>query len=91
MALGPIPRSKIREYATLEMGLTDEAHDRFCLIIQQIDGEYLLMSRPQAGEDETPMRSIVRGTDTKGMGELVDRLGKKPSKPPHQKPKALKR
>ena len=44
MAVGPIPRSKIKEYGRDELDLSGEALDRFMMTISRIDGEYLSMS-----------------------------------------------
>lgn len=44
MALGPIPRSKIKEYGREELDLDGDALENFITMISMIDGEYMSMS-----------------------------------------------
>ncbi len=41
MAIGPIPRSKVREYAREELGLEEDALNVFWTVISAMDAGYL--------------------------------------------------
>ncbi len=64
MTIGPIPVSKIKQYAAEEMDLEGDEANRFCTLIARMDGEYLSYKPPSKG------KAAVSTDDTRGVKEL---------------------
>lgn len=76
MSLGPIPRSRAREYAVQEGIDTDEEWQLFWAILRALDAENMKIidkstkrSVSQKGEP-----SMVKASDAKGMKAMMQRL-----------------
>lgn len=74
MGVGPIPRSKIREYAR-ELGIDDnsESFDRFTRIIHALDDEYVRRANEPSKKKNEPVE--IRADDVHGMKRLFANLG----------------
>jgi len=80
MSLGPIPRSKVREYAREELDLHGDHRDRFVAIISRVDNDYLSMIRSRnTADDGPPMRDMASPKDVEGTRRVLQNLGKKPA------------
>lgn len=78
---GPIPRSKIRDYASDQCGLSDDAHERFCLIIQRVDDDYVSMVNSTTKDDP----SAVPISDVEGVKAVFDIVEKRKEKQANRK------
>lgn len=72
MGIGPIPRSKAKEYAADELAIFGEAFDRFWSIIRMLDAEFLKIvnasddeSKPQSDGSKKPKAKSVAPTPRK--------------------------
>lgn len=81
MAIGPIPRSKMRAYASSELQLSADEADWFCGVLSRIDGQYLSMIRPK-NKDEPKMRDSAPPNDPAGTRRILKNLAKKPEAKP---------
>jgi hypothetical protein len=78
MAVGPIPRSKIKEYLIEELGMVGDEYDRAYKTLRKVDGEYLAIINDTSNIDKTKKNeTVVESTDASGMRNLFDRLGEK--------------
>jgi hypothetical protein len=70
MGIGPIPRSKIRDYA-IECGMdgVDEI-DRLCRVIMEMDYEYVSLNNSV----DTEKANFVSVTDVEGQKEIFARM-----------------
>jgi hypothetical protein len=70
MGIGPIPRSKIRDYA-IENGMdgVDEI-ERLCRIIMEMDAEYV----SHANSSDKDKANFVSVTDVEGQKEVFARM-----------------
>lgn len=74
MGMGPIPRSKIIDYAAEELGLGEDETDRFYSIIRQMDDEYMRLNSSKTDrplnevsvDDVDGVKSIFRGFELRG-------------------------
>lgn len=72
MGIGPIPRSKVREYARDVLELTDDSFDRFCEVMARVDDDYTSMQNDP--KDKSKQRSVVNIDDAAGVKSLFERL-----------------
>lgn len=88
MAVGPIPRSKIREYASNELGLQGDALDRAITIIRKADDAYVGMTN-KTSDGEPELADSAKATDAEGVKRVMRGLGNrfKQSRKPKIKPK----
>jgi hypothetical protein len=75
MSLGAIPRSKIRNYFSLELGFRDEDLDRAVRIIRSMDNEYLDLRSSSANDRESEMADSAKATDHEGVKRVLRGLG----------------
>lgn len=85
MAIGPIPRSAIRDYA-IEHEITGDDWDRFHHIIRAMDSEYLTLINTKT--KDKPFVSMAKADDIEGVKGVFHRLEQrgKRGKRPQQKP-----
>lgn len=78
MGAGPIPVSKIREYAGDHLDLTGDAAERFVVLIREMDGEYLAASAPKKrhGKNEPDPDSQIHPEDTVAVRQLLQSKAK---------------
>lgn len=82
MALGPIPRSKIREYAACDLELYGDALEEFCAIVTRVDNAFISMINIR---EET--KPSVAASDADGMKRMFQRAEREqgPRKPVRKK------
>jgi len=80
MGIGPIPRSKTREYARDVLDLTGEAYDQFCAVISRVDSDYVAMQNEPRNPAGDKQRSSVAIDDEAGVKSLFERLERSPRK-----------
>jgi hypothetical protein len=71
MAVGPIPRSAIRDYAD-EFGIVGDRFDEFHAIIRAMDSEYLTLTSSTYKGKHVP--NTVSATDAEGVAQLFNRM-----------------
>lgn len=76
MGAGPIPRSRIRAYASDECGLSGDAHERFCLIIRRVDDDYTSMVNSTTKDNPSSV-SIDDVDGVKAVFDIVERRKEK--------------
>ena len=76
MGIGPIPRSKVREYASDLLGLDGDEHDRFCEILSRMDRDYVSRVNSPRSEDGPNFREIVDPKDGERVKKLAHRMAK---------------
>lgn len=83
MGVGPIPRSKIREYVINELELCGAARDRAVTIIRRADDAYVGMTN-KTDDGEPDLADSAKATDAEGVKRVMRGLGnrfKKSRKP----------
>lgn len=85
--IGPIPRSKIRQYGIDELDLGTDALDRFCAILARVDDDYGEMVNPKSGKDRPGnLRAEASMKDPAAVSNLLRGLSKgKPKKIPRNR------
>jgi hypothetical protein len=68
MGVGPIPRSKIRDFASDQLGLSGDAHEQFCAVIEMVDQDYT----SHANSSDKEKRSSVPIDDVEGVKAVFD-------------------
>lgn len=88
MGVGPIPRSKIRQYVIDELGMRGAACDRAVTIIRKADDAYVGMAN-KTDDGEPEMADSAKATDHEGVKRVLRGLGNrfKQSRKPKIKPK----
>jgi hypothetical protein len=82
MGLGPIPASKIRQYSREELGLEDDADDRFYAVIRRIDTDYVAMcndpskrpNREVSVDDVEGVKAIFSDLESRGNKRIPGKL-----------------
>lgn len=80
MGLGPIPASKIKDYATAELSFDGEEAERFAIIIRRMDDEYLSLANAVTKKSKTAANE-VSADDTEGVRAMFRTMAltKKPA------------
>jgi hypothetical protein len=78
MGAGPIPRSKIRDYASNECGLSGDEHESFCLVMVRVDEDYTSMVNSTSKDKSAVPIDDVEGV--KGVFDLIERRKEKEEK-----------
>jgi len=71
---GPIPSSSLRAYAG-DHGLTGDHLERFRQIIRMLDGEYLKLTAPKSGPEQSDVKDMVPADDVDGVRGILSRFG----------------
>jgi hypothetical protein len=76
MAEGPIPRSKIKDYGTDDLGLIGDELEFFVSVMRRVDGGYLSNENEVSKSDpNSKIREEVSVHNTAGVKNLLARLG----------------
>lgn len=88
MAIGPIPRSRVRAYARDELDLGEDAFELFCGVIERMDADFVKRANApkQQPSDGSPVRSTASPEDGKSVAKILDSVAKKPNRPMKRKP-----
>jgi hypothetical protein len=82
MGPGPIPSSKIREFAREQMEYEGEEAERFFIIIRRVDSEYLDLNNSSNKPTDAKIEREASVDDAEGMHSIMrsiaDRKKKKP-------------
>lgn len=73
MAIGSIPRSKIREYFSEEIGLAGLELDYAVDLTRRVDSEYVGMS--SSDSDDIELADSAKATDAEGIKRVMRGLG----------------
>lgn len=74
MGVGPIPRSKIRQYAIEELDLHGADLERAVTIIRRADDAYVGMAN-KTNDGEPEMADSAKATDPEGVKRVLRGLG----------------
>lgn len=74
MGVGPIPRSKIRQYVIDELDLHGAACDRAVTIIRRVDDAYVGMTN-KTSDGEPELADSAKATDAEGVKRVMRGLG----------------
>lgn len=74
MGIGPIPRSKIRQYCIEELGLRGTACDHAITIIRRADDAYVGMTNATS-DGEPELADSAKATDVEGVKRVMRGLG----------------
>lgn len=75
MAIGPIPRSAIKNYAD-EFSIVGDRFDSFERIIRSVDAEYLKLAQPKKPDEKGTSAGVE---DLAGVKDVMARLGARAS------------
>lgn len=79
MGVGPIPRSKIKDYLTQELDLSGDAYEHAYAVMRRVDGEYVSMINKAQGSGGMNNQGQVSATDPSAMKSMFGAMAKKPA------------